>query len=246
MKDKTIIFCGIRFYNASFLETFHKLNAGKKGYLVAPAASSLAKIKSDIQHHNALKKAKLAILDSGLFCVLLFFFKGIRVKKYSGFLFLHDLIKTGYLINNKVLLIDPSINDSKKNLSYLFSKNIKNTKSYLAPIYNKKLKIIKDIKLIRQINKFQPRYILINIGGEIQERLALYIQHNVKYKITTFCLGAAIGFFTGSQARVNVTIDKFYLGWLFRLIHNPKVFFIRLIYSLKILNLFFSRPMLLK
>ena len=151
---------------------------------------------------------------------------------------MHDLIKTGYLINNKVLLIDPRINDSKKNLSYLFSKNIKKTKSYVAPIYNRKLKIIKDIRLIRQINKFQPRYILINIGGEVQEKLALYIQHNVKYKITTFCLGAAIGFFTGSQAPVNFTIDRFYLGWLFRFLHNPKVFFIRLIYSIKILNLF--------
>ena len=37
------------------------------GYLVAPAASALAKIKKNKLYHNALINSKIAIFDSGFF-----------------------------------------------------------------------------------------------------------------------------------------------------------------------------------
>lgn len=92
MKNKIINFYGIKFYNYSFLELFNKLIKKKRGYLVAPAASSLSIIKKDKKHMLALQKSTVAIFDSGFFCLLLLLFKGIRVKKYSGFLFLKHLI----------------------------------------------------------------------------------------------------------------------------------------------------------
>ena len=45
----------------------------------------------------------------------------------------------------------------------------------------------------------------------------------------------AISFFTGDQAPINYFIDKYYLGWLVRLIFNPLIFFKRFIYALKLL-----------
>ena len=46
---------------------------------------------NDKFHHEALKKSTIAILDSGFFCILLFIFKRLIVKKFSGYLFLKKL-----------------------------------------------------------------------------------------------------------------------------------------------------------
>ena len=81
---------------------------------------------------------------------------------------------------------------------------------------------------------------MINIGGEIQERLALYIMKNTKIKVNILCLGAAIGFFTGTQAPVNTFFDKNYMGWLLRVIYNPRVFLIRILKSFSLIFLFFK------
>ena len=41
--------------------------------------------------------------------------------------------------------------------------------SYVAPKYKH---IIEDQELLRKINLYKPNYVIINIGGEIQEVLA--------------------------------------------------------------------------
>ena len=51
------------------------------------------------------------------------------------------------------------------------------------------------------------------------------------------CTGAAISFFTGDQAPINVFFDKIYLGWLIRIIFNPRVFLLRYIKTLKLINI---------
>ena len=85
---------------------------------------------------------------------------------------------------------------------------------------------------------FKPRYILINLGGETQEILALYIKEKVDYKVSILCTGAAIAFLTKRQAPINDIIDKYYLGWLIRILYNPKKYFVRIISSLKLIKLF--------
>ena len=76
---------------------------------------------------------------------------------------------------------------------------------------------------------------MTNIGGGSQEILGLYLKKNLKIKTTILCTGAAISFFTKDQAPINSLIDKFYLGWLVRLIFNPLVFFKRYLYSLRLI-----------
>ena len=214
MQNFTIVFHDIKFYNYS--------------------ASSLSKIYNDKLHHEVLKKSTIAILDSGLFCILLFIFKRLRVNKFSGYLFLKKLLNDQSIKNKKILTVDPSVTDSEINRLYLFSKNIKRTKSYVAPIYKRYSSNFVDKKIIKLINEFKPRYILINIGGEIQEQLALYIMENTKIKVNMFCLGAAIGFFSGSQAPINYLFDKYYMGWLLRVIYNPRVFLLRILKSISL------------
>ena len=91
--------------------------------------------------------------------------------------------------------------------------------------------------MIKKINKIKPNYILINIGGGTQEILGLYIKTKLQNKMPIVCTGAAISFFTKEQAPINHIIDSLYLGWLIRLLFNPKIFFKRYLSAFKLFSL---------
>tara|TARA_B100000686_G_scaffold201801_1_gene208726 strand:+ start:189 stop:902 length:714 start_codon:yes stop_codon:yes gene_type:complete len=234
MEDDIIVFKKIKFHNYDFAKLFSLINEG--GYLVAPAASALTSINNDYKYYESLVNSDVAILDSGFFCILLRIFKGKKVTKFSGYLFLKNFLNLKFNKETKFFCIDPNLEESKANSLYLNAKNITNNKSYIAPAYNNK-EII-DKYLLEEINKFQPKYIIINLGGGTQERLALYIKKNCSYKVSILCTGAAISFLTKKQAPINDLIDKLYLGWLVRTLYNPRKFLLRTIKSLSLINLF--------
>ena len=235
MRNNIISFYDIKFYNYNFKKIFRIINKG--GYLVAPAASSLSKILQNKQYYKSLKNSDVAILDSGFFCILLRIFKKKKIRKLSGYLFLKSFLNLKFKKNVKFLNIDPTKEESIVNYNYFVKKkNIVNVISYCAPLYNKK---INDIKLINLIKKEKPKYVIINIGGEIQEILAEYIRNKINYKISIMCTGAAIAFLTKKQAPLmNDKIDKFYLGWFVRLLHNPGKYYSRIISSIGLIKLF--------
>ena len=237
MKNYIINFYDIKFYNYSFKKTFQKIDKG--GYLVAPAASSLSKILQNKTYYKSLKNSNIAILDSGFFCILLRIFKKKKVKKLSGYLFLKSFLNLKFKKKVKFLNIDPNKEESIINYNYFVkTKKIVNVISYCAPKYNK---TIYDIKLINLIKKEKPKYVIINIGGEVQEILAEYISNKINYKICIICTGAAIAFLTKKQAPLmNDIIDKFYLGWFVRLLHNPRKYYSRIVSSIYLIKLFLS------
>ena len=51
---------------------------------------------------------------------------------------------------------------------------------------------VKDINLLNRIDVLKPDYIIINIGGQTQEVLGIYIKENLNYNIKIICTGAAI------------------------------------------------------
>ena len=236
MKNNIIIFKGIKFYNYSFTKIVSKINKG--GLLVAPAASALAVIDNNKKYYEALKKSDIAIFDSGFFCILLRVLKGVKINKLSGYFFLKNFLAISFKKKNKFLTIDPTAIDSKLNKSYFRSKNINNVKSYIAPKYNHNN--IYDKNLIKIIKKYKPKYIIINIGGEIQEILGLIIKNNINFKTSIICTGAAMAFLTKRQAPINDFIDRLYLGWLMRILFNPRKSLIRTIKSLYLIKHFLT------
>ena len=160
------------------------------------------------------------------------------MTKFSGYLFLKNFLNLNFSEEIKFLTIDPTQEDSKANASFLKNNNIINLKSYVAPQYS--AKNIIDNNLLEEIKRFQPRYIIINLGGGIQESLALYIKNNIKQKISILCTGAAIAFLTKRQAPINNLIDKLYLGWFVRTLYDPKKFFFRTIRSLYLIKQFIT------
>ena len=230
---KKFSFKEIKFYSGDYDQIKYEFDKG--GVLVAPAASALANIDTDKQYYSSLKNSKIAILDSGFFCILLRIFRFQKVKKLSGFLFLKTFLDN-FKNQQKILFIDPSKKSNILNIKFLKSKKIINFKTYIAPNYNKKFF---DLKLLNLINNYKPKYIVINIGGGSQEPLAIYINKNIKYNASIMCTGAALAFMTGEQAPINKFIDKIYLGWLTRIVWNPKLYLGRILKSFKIIKFFF-------
>ncbi len=230
---KKIIFNKIKFLDLNKIEA--KKMMKKKGLFVFPAAPPLATLKLGSIYHQALIKSDFVFFDSGFFVLLLKFLKGIKVEKFSGYRFLNIFfanVKNNK--SNKILLIDPSKKVSKVNKKYLTNLGINQISSYVAPLYD--IKNMKDNCLLKIINKTKPNYILINIGGGTQEVLGMYIKKKTKNKFSILCTGAAISFFTKEQAPINKMIDNFYLGWLVRLIFNPKVFLKRYLSAFKLMS----------
>ena len=229
---KEIIFKGISFTNFSNKD-FNKIII-KKGLFVFPSGPGLASINDSRKYHLSLKKSDFVFFDSGFFVILLRYLKRVKVQKFSGYLFIKFFLNyLKYNINNKILLVDPDLKIANLNKNLFHKMGIKQKiRHYVAPIYNPNSII--DKNLLSIVNKFKPKYILINIAGNIQEILGLYLKNNMYKKSTIICTGAAISFFTKEQAPINNFYDKLYLGWLIRIIFKPKIFLPRYIRSLKL------------
>ena len=83
----------------------------------------------------------------------------------------------------------------------------------------------------------RPRHVGVRVGGGTQERLGLYLKRNLEYLPAIHCIGAAIAFLSGDQVNIPVFADKFYLGWLFRCVSEPKRYVPRYWEARKLLRL---------
>ena len=228
---KKILFKNIVFHN--FSENDVQSILRKKKLFVFPSGSGIPLINNNKNYYSALKKADYVFFDSGLFVLLLRIFKNVKVKKFSGFKFLSLFFK--YLKFNKnksIFCIDSDFKISKSNKKFIKKLGIYKMYNYVAPVYNPNR--LNDKKLINEINKFNPDFILTNIGGGTQEILGMYLKKNLKKKTSILCTGGAISFFTGEQAPINYLIDKFYLGLIVRLIFNPLIFYKRFFFAFKL------------
>ena len=73
----------------------------------------------------------------------------------------------------------------------------------------------------------------------VQEPLGEFLNSHFKTKAIILCTGAAIGFLNGIQAPITSFYDRYYLGWLIRLIHKPTNYFPRIIKSLNLIKFFY-------
>jgi UDP-N-acetyl-D-mannosaminuronic acid transferase (WecB/TagA/CpsF family) len=163
------------------------------------------------------------------------------VKKFSGYKLLKNLIKDLKKNKKKLFLVDPNQQVSKINKNYL---NFKNLSQYVAPLYNKNK--IEDKKLLKILNTQKPKYIIINLGGNIQEVLGYYLKRKLRYKPVIICSGAAISFFTREQAPISDLIDSWYLGWLIRILFNPLIFLPRYVLAIKLFLIVITNKVFVK
>ena len=231
---------GIKFINGDYFSAFSKLKEGQ--LMVAPSGPGLATLDQDVKYFESLQGADFAIPDSGLMILLAKLFFGLNINKLSGPKFLRLFLKEDILKKEDIIFsVDPSSSESMINSQYLNSIGIpiKKSNHYIAPFYNKK--DIKDPSLIHILESLpaKPKFLLLNLGGGVQERLGFYIKKNLSYKIGIICTGAAIAFETGKQAKLPQFLDNLFLGWLARIIQDPKQFTKRYLYAIRLFYVFY-------
>jgi UDP-N-acetyl-D-mannosaminuronic acid transferase (WecB/TagA/CpsF family) len=213
---------GINFFNGTVDEAVDSLsNSG--GLLVVPAAPALVKVQEDAEYRRAVTSADMAIADSGAMVLLWKIFTGRRVERISGLKFLKRLIsRLASHPNERVLWIVPSESAHEKTVDWLRSINLTaNADFYVAPRYAAQ---VRDDALVGKIDNDPSVHVVIGIGGGVQEKLGLFLKENLRARPAIHCIGAALAFLTGDQPPIPMWADRFYLGWLLRLLRQPRVF----------------------
>jgi len=237
---------GINFTSNDYNKIIAKLKNGS--FMVVPSAPGLATIRKDLRYAQAVENADFAIPDSTYMVLLLKFLKGLRVNKFSGYNFLKKFIFFEKFNRNDLFLIDPSEKESRGNNKFLNNIGIpiNLTYHYVAPIYEKKEKLY-DSKLLDILNTLdvKPKYIMINLGSNIQEPLGYFLKKNIDYNVGIICTGAAISFITGSQASIPRFIDRYGLGWLWRCLENPFIYVPRYFNALNLIKLIYKEEVII-
>jgi exopolysaccharide biosynthesis WecB/TagA/CpsF family protein len=213
---------GVRFFNGTVDEAV-ELMSTNGGLLVVPAAPALVKVRSDEGYRRAVVSADMAIADSGAMVLLWKILTGRKVERISGLKFLKRLVaRLASQPTERVLWIVPSEAAHEKAIHWLRRINLIGTADfYIAPRYGQE---VRDDVLVARIDIDPPAYVVVGIGGGVQEKLGLFLKENLCARPAIHCIGAALAFLTGDQPPIPMWADRFYLGWLLRLLRQPRLF----------------------
>jgi UDP-N-acetyl-D-mannosaminuronic acid transferase (WecB/TagA/CpsF family) len=214
------IILGIEFFQGTAREAVDRVQAG--GLVVVPAAPALKNLGTDADYREALLNADLVITDSAFMVLIWNRLQHDSISRLSGLEYLRELLtRPDVKPEGNCVWIMASQMSAEKNLAWLSEVGITVPVEcvYLAPFYGKH---IADEPLLTMLERLRPQHVVVTVGGGTQERLGLYLKQNLSYKPSIHCIGAAIAFLSGDQVNIPVWADKFYLGWLFRSISEPK------------------------
>ena len=212
---------GIEFFDGSATDAIEIMRAG--GLLVVPSAPTLKDIESNLDYRDSILNADLAITDSAFMVLVWNLLQPNRIKRLSGLRYLHHLLREPDVRRpGNALWIMASPISARRNRDWLRGQRITlpDDNIYLAPMYNGGP--IVDPPLLERIDRLRPQHIIVTVGGGTQERLGLYLKRNLSYRPAIHCIGAAIAFLSGDQVRIPIWADRYYLGWLFRSLSEPK------------------------
>jgi len=225
---------GIEFFGGTSREAVDEITRAG-GLLVAPAAPSMINLCRDEAYRRALLSAELAIADSGFMVLLWKFFTGETIPRISGLehvkrLLEHESVRQpGAMVwvvateRSREKLVEflalrqrTQDDQSPRAQLPLAAENI-----YIAPKYGRP---VVDEMLLQIVSQIRPRHVVIAIGGGVQDKLGQHLLEQLDYRPAVHCIGAALGFLTGDQVRIPDWADRFYLGWFFRSLAQPRIF----------------------
>ena len=212
---------GIDFFDGSVKAAIEIMRDG--GLLVIPAAPALKDLDRSLDYRDAILNADLAITDSAFMVLIWNRLQSNPIKRLSGLEYLRALLlEPDVRQPGNTLWIMASPVSAQRNLAWLNEQGITVPEDniYMAPMYGEAP--ISDPVLLERLTHLRPHHIIVTIGGGTQERLGLYLKRNLSYRPAIHCVGAAIAFLSGDQVHIPVWADKFYLGWLFRSVAEPK------------------------
>lgn len=209
--------------------------AARGGLVAVPSAPVLARLSSDPDHWDAVYGCDFAIADSGYMVLLWALLRGRGLARISGLRFLQELLRRPALREpGATLWVMPSQADADANRAWLAAQGIAvgEEEAPVAPRYP--AGPVEDPGLLARIEALRPRYVVLCIGGGVQERLGHYLRSRLGYRPAILCTGAAIAFLSGRQVRIPGWADRLFLGWLIRSLADPLRFPARLLRSVKL------------
>lgn len=239
---RTESFLGIRFWTG---DTRQLIEAADRhgGLFTVPSAPSLAEMGGDDFLKRAYQGSDWAVVDGGYVALILRFVLRRPIPRISGLQILQKLLGCG---DNRVLAIErrrlmwvmPSEEEGGRVRSLIAELGLDatNQECYVAPFYGKD-EDYQDPALLERVGEFSPDWVILGIGGGRQEKLGLCLRDNLVASFAEnpgtegrrrgpviLCTGGAIAFLTGGQALIPTWADRLYLGWLFRVCHDPRRF----------------------
>ncbi|PWU09517.1 MAG: hypothetical protein C5B47_03340 [Verrucomicrobia bacterium] len=241
MKSKleTISLLGIPFFSADFEQGIRTLTQ-QAGLVVFPSGPNLARnLWEDVDYCLALQNADIAFADSGAMVLLWRIFSGQKIPRYSGFKMLTEmLIQPDFHKQGATFWVMPSLAQRDANLRWLNQKlSILEEDCYCAPGYGPGS--IEDPILLEILKKKRPQFVILCLGGGVQERLGYFLRNHLGKTTSILCTGAAIGFLSGVQVRIPRWADAIFLGWFFRCLSSPNTFLPRYFKALNLIKVIF-------
>jgi UDP-N-acetyl-D-mannosaminuronic acid transferase (WecB/TagA/CpsF family) len=192
------------------------------GLVVIPAAPALIKLNYDEEYRLALQRADLVLADSGLLALLWWLVGGGHLKKISGIAYLKYLLSDSEVRKKERLFLIVSSDAAKrKAINWLRERgfSIDPDDCYVVePAAHGQ-----EHALLFEIEKSRPQHVIIALVGTGQEKLGLYLRDFLLYRPSIHCVGAALGFLTGIEHPIAEWAERFHLGWLSRLISQPRM-----------------------
>jgi len=227
---------GIRFYTGDLKGLLHLTLRG--GLIVVPSAPVLADLPDNPAQREALERSDFAITDSGFLVLLWLLFKRERLPRISGLRFLRGLLdQPEFRQPGATFWIMPSAEDARANCDWLNRRGLAvgPDDCHTAPMYPPGR--LEDPVLLALVEARHPAFVIINLGGGVQERLGYFLRTHLSYQPAIICTGAAIAFLSGRQARIPVWADRLMIGWLLRSLHAPAKFVPRYWKSLRLVRI---------
>lgn len=238
--QRTALLLGVRFFAGTFEEGIEAVLRG--GLTLFPSGPGIAQdFPKSETYRRALQRAALVFGDSGAMVILWRIFAGGRIPRYSGLRVLQAVLKCPeFRTEDATFWVMPSTEQMERNLEWLNVREeipVRRDACHVAHRYADGP--IEDPELLARIESMRPPFVVVCIGGGVQERLGLYLQENLSYRPTILCIGAAIGFLTGVQSHIPAWADRVKLGWLIRCAGNPRVFIPRYFRALELVPILF-------
>jgi UDP-N-acetyl-D-mannosaminuronic acid transferase (WecB/TagA/CpsF family) len=211
---------GAKFYIGDMPGLLALSRAG--GLVVVPAAPALATLPKDAAYRVALEESDFAITDSGFMVLLWLLYKRERLERISGLRYLSALLREmDFLQASATFWVVPSEDDLEAYYVYLRERGaaVERDDFYVAPKYSGGGLV--DENLLERVEAQRPRFVIINLGGGVQERLGYYLRGALAYRPMIVCTGAAIAFLSRRQSNIPPWADRLMLGWLMRILNDP-------------------------
>lgn len=217
---------GLSFFNGTCPEAVeHFLRVG--GLLVAPVSPALVKLKYDVEYRRALQTADVTLADSMLLSLLWRIASGRQLRKNSGLSYLKALLGNSRFREENTFWLVSSEAAKENAVRWLRERGLKTDHDNLYVVQDCDAQA-ERYELLTRIENQHPAHVMIALRSGGQEKLGMYLREYLVNRPAIHCIGAALGFLTGDEAPIPDWAERYGLGWLVRLVSQPRMFFPRL------------------